>query len=47
MTAMTVSVGTDPEGYLIDPTDWTEDIARALAGRDVIRICHPRASGGP
>ena len=28
----------DPEGYLIDPFDWTEDVARALAAREAITL---------
>lgn len=32
MTALSASIRTDPEGYLIDPADWSEDIARTLAG---------------
>ena len=35
---MTASFRTDGEGYLIDPLDWTEDIARALAEREGIRL---------
>jgi tRNA 2-thiouridine synthesizing protein E len=28
----------DAEGYLIDPTDWTEDVTRALAEREGIEL---------
>ncbi|MBM3733302.1 MAG: TusE/DsrC/DsvC family sulfur relay protein [Rhodospirillales bacterium] len=38
MTAITPSVRTDPDGYLIDPSDWTEDIARTLAEREGIAL---------
>ncbi len=38
MTAMSPSVRTDPEGYLIDPTDWSEDIARTLAQGEGISL---------
>ncbi|MEK7244456.1 MAG: TusE/DsrC/DsvC family sulfur relay protein [Pseudomonadota bacterium] len=35
---MTASFRTDGEGYLIDPFDWTEDIARAFAEREGIAL---------
>ncbi len=38
MTALLASARTDAEGYLIDPSDWTEDIARALAEREGIAL---------
>jgi len=38
MTALSASIRTDPEGYLIDPADWSEDIARTLAGGEGIRL---------
>jgi tRNA 2-thiouridine synthesizing protein E len=38
LTVITPSVRTDPEGYLVDPSDWTEDIARALAEREGIAL---------
>jgi len=28
----------DEEGYLVEPTDWTEDIARALAAEEDIEL---------
>lgn len=28
----------DPEGYLVDPSDWTEDIARDLAADENIEL---------
>ncbi len=35
---MTASFRTNEEGYLIDPDDWTEDIARVLAEREGIAL---------
>ena len=35
---MTASFRTDGEGYLIDPLDWTEEIARAVAEREGIAL---------
>lgn len=35
---MTAAIRTDAEGYLIDPADWTEDVARALAEREGIAM---------
>ncbi|MDA8233135.1 MAG: TusE/DsrC/DsvC family sulfur relay protein [Magnetospirillum sp.] len=31
-------VRTDTEGYLIDPAEWSEDVARELAGREGITL---------
>ena len=28
----------DAEGYLVEPADWTEDVARALAAREGIEL---------
>ncbi|CAA7621055.1 Sulfurtransferase TusE [Candidatus Terasakiella magnetica] len=35
---MTTSFSTDSEGYLTDPTDWTEAIAQELAARESITL---------
>ncbi len=34
----TTEVGLDPEGYLVDLTQWTPDVARALAGEEGISL---------
>ena len=33
-----LGVPTDDEGYLIDPDDWSESIAEALAGREALQL---------
>lgn len=33
-----VIIGTDAEGYLLDPKDWSEDFAIALAEREGLRL---------
>ena len=43
MTTRVVQVGerailTDSEGYLVDPSDWSEDFARALAGQEGLAL---------
>ena len=43
MTTRTVQVGeravlTDSEGYLVDPSDWSEDFARVLAGQEGLEL---------
>lgn len=35
---MTSTPAIDPEGYLIDPTDWTEDIATSFAADEDITL---------
>ncbi len=32
---------TDEEGYLVDPGDWTEAVAEALAEREGVRLTEP------
>lgn len=38
MIMVSQSPGTDDEGYLIDPQDWNEDIARQLAAQENISL---------
>lgn len=35
---MTINVERDPEGYLINPEAWTEDIANALAKEEGVEL---------
>ena len=37
------SPATGDEGYLVDPRDWTEAFAEAIAARE--GLCSPRSTG--
>ena len=38
MEPISITAAVDAEGYLVDPADWTEDIALALAKREDIAL---------
>lgn len=37
-----IELATDNEGYLLDPSDWNEDVARLLAEREQLPLCEDR-----
>lgn len=37
-----VMLATDNEGYLLDPTDWSEDVAQELARRENLALSEER-----
>lgn len=38
MPSQTTTVRTDSEGYLVDPENWNEDVAREIAGKENINL---------
>lgn len=38
MNAQAIKVTTDDEGYLLDPTDWSEDVAEKIASKEDLKL---------